>query len=210
MPWYFFVSKFLVKLFFIVFTRWKVKGEENIPGQGPVLIVANHLTNADPPLLCVSLNREVRFMAKEELFRNKFASYFLTGYGCFPVQRGRLDRKSLRQAEKFLADGLALVMFPEGMRSRSRQLRPALPGSALLAWRSGALILPVGIFGTEQMKGRSWFLRRPRVTVNVGKTFQLPATTSKSSRKELTNYIMEHIAELLPPQYQGVYAKQGN
>ena len=213
MPWFYYVIRLLVRILLLLLTRWQVRGSENVPSQGPVLVVANHLNLADPPLLSVSLGRKVVFMAKKELFRFRFIGYFIGGFGAFPVHRGQLDRKALRQAEQVLADGLALVMFPEGMRSRSGRLRPAFPGSALIALRTGVPILPVGITGTEKIKGVAWLLHRPKITVNIGPPFHLPPASSKLTKVELaklTNYIMGRIAELLPLKYRGNYAEQGN
>jgi len=148
-------------------------------------------------------------MAKEQLFRSRFSSYFIRSFGAFPVHRGQLDRKALRQAKQVLAEGQALVMFPEGARSYNNQLRPAFSGSALIAWRNSVPILPVGITGTEKIKGVAWLLRRPRITVNIGHPFYLPPAGSKLTKDELaerTNYIMARIAELLPQEYRGNYA----
>jgi 1-acyl-sn-glycerol-3-phosphate acyltransferase len=149
-------------------------------------------------------------MAKEELFRSPLSAYFVGSFGAFPVHRGRLDRKAIRQAQQVLTDGLALVMFPEATRSKHARLQPAFPGSALIAMHSGVPILPVGIAGTEGIKGLGWVLRHPRIVVNIGRPFNLPAS-SRLNRAELvdnTNLIMERIAELLPPQYRGVYGKR--
>ncbi len=212
MPWFYYVGRLIVRILLLLLTRWQVRGRENIPSQGPLLVVVNHLHLADPPLVAVSLGRKAIFMAKEELFRSRFSSYFVGSFGAFPVYRGQLDRKALRQAEKVLADGLALVMFPEATRSKNAQLQPAFPGSALIAWRSGVPILPVGITGTERIKGVTWWLRRPKITVNIGRPFHLPPVSSKLTKTELaelTNYIMGHIAELLPVEYRGNYAEQG-
>ena len=213
MPWFCYVGRLIVRMLLILLTRWRVRGRENVPSQGPVLVVANHLNLADPPLLWVSLGRRVVFMAKEELFHSRFVGYFIGGFGAFPVHRGQLDRKALRQAGQVLEQGLALVMFPEGMRSRSRQLRPAFPGSVLIALRSGVPILPVGITGTERIKGVAWLLRRPQITVNIGHPFHLSQASSRLTKVELaslTDYMMGRIAELLPQDYRGNYAGQGN
>jgi len=148
-------------------------------------------------------------MAKRELFYSRVIGYFIRGFGSFPVHRGQLDRKALRQAEQLLAQGLALVMFPEGKRSKSAQLEPGFSGSALIAWHSGAPILPVGISGTERIKGAGWLLRRPQITVNIGRPFYLPPVSSKLTKLKLaehTDFIMERIAGLLPPEYRGNYA----
>ena len=213
MPWFYYVARLLVRMLLLLLTRWQVKGIENVPSQGPVLVVANHLNLADPPLLFVSLGRKVVFMAKEELFRSRFIGYFISGLGAFPVHRGQLDRKALRRADQLLADGMVLVTFPEGTRSKSGQLQPAFSGSALIALRSGVPILPVGITGTERIKGVAWLLRCPRVTVNIGQPFHLPLAGSKLTKVELvrlTNYTMGRIAELLPLEYRGNYAGQEN
>ncbi len=210
MPWFYYVGRTLVRMLLLL-TRCRVRGKENIPSQGPLLIVANHLSLADPPLLGVTISRKVIFMAKKELFHFRLIGYFIGSFGAFSVHRGQLDRKALRQAYQVLADGLALVTFPEGTRSRSGQLRPAFSGPALIAMRSGAPILPVGIIGTEKIRGVTWLLRRPQITVNVGHPFYLPPVSSrltKAELAELTNSIMGHIAELLPPEYRGDYAGQ--
>ncbi|MFC1988668.1 lysophospholipid acyltransferase family protein [Chloroflexota bacterium] len=206
------ITRFLVRLVLLLTTRLQVRGKGNIPRQGSLLIVVNHLNLADPPLVSVSLNREAMFMAKEELFRSRISNYFIRKFGAFPVRRGQPDRKALKQAEKILADGFALVMFPEASRSQDGQLQSALPGSALIALRSGSPILPIGISGTEKMKGPFWMLHRPRITVNIGQTFHLPLVNGKITSTELvelTSYIMGHIAELLPANQRGIYVKQG-
>jgi len=150
-------------------------------------------------------------MAKEELFRSRVISYLIRNFGSFPVHRGQLDRQALRQAHQMLTDGLALAMFPEGKRSRNAQLQPAFSGSALIASRNrGVPILPVGISGTEKIKGVAWPLHRPQITVNIGSPFYLPPTNDKLTKEglaQLTVFMMEHIAELLPLEYRGNYAR---
>jgi 1-acyl-sn-glycerol-3-phosphate acyltransferase len=213
LPWFYYVGKVLVRMMMFLLTRWQVKGKENVPRQGPLLVVSNHLHAGDPPVIGVSLGRVAIFMAKDELFRSRCKAYFLRGFGSFSVHRGKLDRKAIRQSEQVLADGLALVMFPEGSRSQNAQLQPGLLGSALIVSRNGVPILPVGLTGSEKIKGWSWMLRRPRITVNIGKPFYLPPAGSKLTKGELaehTTIIMERIAELLPPEYRGVYGGRKN
>ena len=210
MHWVYYTGRVLTRVLLLFLTRWRVRGKENIPSQGPLLIVANHLNVADPPILGVSISRKALFMAKEELFRPRFSSYFIRNFGAFPVRRAGLDRKALNQAEQCLAQGQALFMFPEGSRSKNARLQPAFTGSALIASRIGAPILPVGITGTENIKGVAWWLRRPEITVNIGHPFYPPPASSKLTKVELTKLtdsIMEHIAELLPPEYRGNYGK---
>ena len=198
-----------VKMLLHLLTNWRVRGRDNIPKQGPLLIVANHLHLADPPILGGSLNRRVMFMAKEGLFRPRLAGYLLRQFGVFPVKKGKLNRGAFQWADQLLAQGLALAVFPEGRRSKDAQLQPAFSGMALIASRSGVPVLPVAITGTENMRGIAWWLRRPPVTVNIGRPFHLPPLSDRLTKvelTELTDSIMERIAELLPKKYRGNYS----
>ena len=213
MPWFYYVAGVLARMLLFLLTDWQVRGKDNVPGDGAVIVVANHLNLADPPILSVSLGRKAVFMAKEELFRSKLSGYLSRSFGAFPVQREQLDRGALRQAKRVLADGMALVMFPEGSRSKNARLQEAFPGSALIALRNGAPVLPVGITGTEKFKGVAWLLRRPRVIVNIGRPFSLSSAGGKLTKVELTGLtdsIMARVAELLPPEYRGHYAETSN
>jgi 1-acyl-sn-glycerol-3-phosphate acyltransferase len=209
LPWFYYVGRMIARALFSLLTRLEVRGRENIPAEGPLLVVANHLNLTDPPLLGVSLGRETIFMAKEELFRSPLTAYFVGNFGAFPVHRGKLDRKALRQAQQVLSDGRALIMFPEATRSKRACLQPAYPGSALIAMRGGVPVLPVGISGTERVRGVGWIFRRPRITLNIGRPFRLSAKDfTRAALVENTTLIMERIAELLPPKYRGVYGKR--
>ncbi len=209
----FHISRFLMRILFLLLSHWRVRGRENVPSEGPVLIASNHLHLVDVPLLAVSFGRAVLFMAKGELFHSRVLDYIFRSLGSFPVRRGQIDREALRQARQVFNDGLALVMFPEGTRSKNNRLKSAFSGSALVALRNGVPILPVGITGTEKIKGVAWLLHRPRLTVNIGHPFHLPSVNSKLTKAELaklTNDIMNRIAELLPLEYRGIYTDEGN
>ncbi len=211
MNWFYYAARYIMLFLLALLTRWSVEGRENVPSEGPLLIVANHLHNADPPLLGVCIQRKIMFMAKEELFRNRFSRYFVTGYGAFPVNRGRLTRSALARTEELLGQGYAVVMFPEGRRSKRAKLIEALPGTALVAIKSQAPILPIGITGTEKIAGAFWWLKRPRIRVVIGIPFHLPPLNGKVSKEELTaltDYIMSHIAALLPKEYRGHYGSK--
>lgn len=197
----------LMKGVLLGFCRWKVEGGKRVPASGPVIVVSNHLSMIDPPTLAASLPRRVVFMAKEELFRSKWG-WSYRSYGAFPVRRGEPDRKALHHADTTLKQGLALGMFPEGKRSASAQMSSASVGASLIALRSGAMILPVAITGTEKFKGLGVILSRPRITVRIGEPFFLPSTggrPTKASLSEATDTMMKRVAELLPESYRGAY-----
>lgn len=211
MHWVYYGGRFLTRVLLFLFTHWRVRGKENIPGHGPLLIVVNHLNLADPPIIGVSINRKVMFLAKEELFRPGLSGYIVRNYGAFPVRRSGMNKEAMRKSEQLLAQGMALIMFPEGRRSQGAQLESALSGAALIAARNGVPILPIGIAGTEKLKGITWWLRRPEITVNIGSPFYLSPVNGKLTRVKLiefTHSIMEHIAELLPAEYRGDYGSQ--
>ncbi len=195
----------LMKLLLIGLTRWRVEGKENVPRRGPLIVVSNHLSLIDPPLLGASIPRRISFMAKEELFESTFSRMVVEGYGAFPVRRGRLDKQALRSAWHALDAQGVLGMFPEGRRSSDGHMREAEDGAARIASRKGAQLLPVGIVGSNQVKGVSVIIQRPRVTVTIGRPFSLPLDDHKPRRERLrehTSLIVQHIAELLPASHQ--------
>jgi 1-acyl-sn-glycerol-3-phosphate acyltransferase len=202
------ILRALLLAFFRVMLRYRVCGLENVPKAGPLLIVSNHLSNADPPLLGVTLERPVTFMAKEELFRQPLVGYVLKRVGGFPVNRGRVNLEVVRLAYRLLGAGNALVIFPEGRRSRTGGLQIANHGAAQIAVRAHAPVLPVAISGTEVLDRPSGWLRRPKVTIKIGCPSYLTCVDGRLSHEELdglTDRIMSGIAELLPEAYRGEY-----
>ena len=192
---------------------WKVEGRENIPLTGPLILITNHVHLLDPFFLLFSSPRWINFMAKEELFRSPFLRPWLRWAGALSIHRGgnvREKQKILKNARNALERGLILGMFPEGGRSHDGKLRKGKTGSAVIASKTNVPLLPVGIVGTDKIKGISWLWKRPRIAVNIGKPFKLPPTSgrmSKSQMQLLTTQLMKEIAALLPPEYQGDYAK---
>jgi 1-acyl-sn-glycerol-3-phosphate acyltransferase len=206
MSWVHFLGHISLKTFFFLFTRLDIRGIENVPKQGSLLVTANHLSAMDPPLLGVEIGRPMIFMAKEELFHPGFLGYFMYRLGAFPVHRGRMDREALRRSAEVLARKKVLAMFPEGHRRGVEGYQPqGFMGAALIAERSGVPILPVGICGTERIKGWKWIMHRPRIIICIGVPFHLIPAAGKSRRDELATHtanIMDHIASLLPDEYR--------
>jgi 1-acyl-sn-glycerol-3-phosphate acyltransferase len=192
--------------------NFQIVGSENVPREGPLIVVSNHLNNADPPMVALAIRpRYPMFMAKQEMIDWPLLGPLLKAFGAFPVRRGEADRSALRAAEDVLNRGAVLVMFPEGTRSRTASMRKGHPGTALIALRSGAPILPIGITGTEGA-GWPWIFLKPfsvkSVRIVVGKPFHLPEVQriNNDSTDRATDFIMRRIAGLLPPSYRGVYA----
>lgn len=188
--------------------RCRVVGKENVPRNSSCIIVANHVNLLDSPLLGISLGRKVYFMAKEEVFDSPLIGYLAKQFGAFPVGKGKLDRRAGRKAVELLSQGEALIILPEGTRSKDGKLGPAYHGAALLAVKRGVPIVPVGITGTRHLTGKWWFLKRHRITINIGQPFTLTTASDKLNKEEtrrLTDAVMKHIAELLPEEYRGRY-----
>jgi 1-acyl-sn-glycerol-3-phosphate acyltransferase len=185
-----------------------------VPLEGPLLVVSNHLSNADPPLLSITFPRPLFLMGKSELFRNPAFGWLLRRVGGFPVERGTPDRAALRHALQLLDQGMAVGVFPEGGRSRTGALVSAFPGAGLLALQSRAPILPVAITGTEYFPVNGEKPpRRPAgaprgVTIRFGAPFHVPERVDgkRVSAEEATRLMMCRVAELLPEQYRGVYS----
>ena len=183
------VLKGTFKLFF----RQKVTGLENIPQTGPLIVVANHVSNFDPPVLGAAFNRKIHYMAKSELFENFFLEKLMRTYGAFPVERGRPDTKAIKAALRYIDQGEPIGIFPEGTRSRDGTLGRAKLGSVLLATKSQAPLLPVGL------KTRHPF--KEGVRVHFGKPFTLDKyydrKLDRSEMKEAGKIIMNRIGNLL-------------
>ncbi len=206
------LSNFMQRITLRLFSDWKVTGLENVPPMGPLIVVSNHLSNLDPSLLGSSVPRRLRFLAKANLFRavGPVGRWYLRGYGAFPLDRGGADAKAFRWALRQLQIDSAIVIFPEGTRSRTASMNRAKPGAAALILKSGAPVLPVGISGTENMGA---FLRvvnpTGQIRVNIGQPFSLPSIEGRPGRQvleSLTTDVMRRVCDLLPESYHGYYA----
>lgn len=189
----------------------KIIGSQNIPRTGPLVLVSNHLNDADPPMIGFYFPRPVVTLAKAEMFNYPGLKQFLQLYGAIPVRRGEADLSALRKANEALEQGFTVCVFPEGTRSGEKaQLREAWPGAGLIALRSGAPVIPLAITGSQRLSLPKMFLRpfpRQHVTMTFGEPFTLvkPARLNAEAAKAATHQIMERIAALLPPEYRGYY-----
>jgi 1-acyl-sn-glycerol-3-phosphate acyltransferase len=207
------------RIFGRAMTRVSIEGAiDELPKSGPLIVASNHASNLDVPIigswLIPLLGRRIQWLGKKELFDWPIVGWVAAHGGVHPVERGAADVEAFRLAERILDDGQVLFVFPEGTRSPDGALQEARDGVALLALRTGAPIVPLGISGSD----RVWPKRRPiplpggHVTVRIGRPFkpsdELPPGTPRSAAKhQATELIMRRIAALLPPRQRGVYGR---
>lgn len=206
-PAFYWSCTYLLRGLLRVIVRWDVKGRENVPKTGALIVVSNHLNNADPPILGAGIaKRRIRFMAKVELFKMPFGA-IIKLWDAFPVRRFDADLAAMLNAERILKRGGVLGMFPEGHRSRTGYMGPVHPGTAMIALRSGATILPCAMTGTEQLKNPLVLLRRPRFSVSIGEPIPLEAVRRPTEQQvsDLTRRIVEAIEAQLPESYRAPY-----
>lgn len=188
--------------------RYQVCGQERVPKIGPLLLVTNHLSWYDPFLLAPLLPRRVWFFTKVEVFKWPVAGWLAQLTGQIPVHRGEGDRAALEQALAYLRQGRAVMIFPEGTVERQECMIAAHTGVAMLALRSKATILPIAHSGSRRIlrRHRGWF---PRITIKIGAPY-IPALPEGMARKAglqaVTDEMMGHIAQMLPPENRGAYS----
>jgi 1-acyl-sn-glycerol-3-phosphate acyltransferase len=191
----------------------RVEGDGRIPRTGPFILVSNHCSNLDPEILGWAIgkrtNRLIHFMAKAEMRSWPILGWLASQSGVYFVRRGEGDRSAQRFSLEALAAGRPIAMFPEGTRSRDGRMKTGKPGSALLAMRSGAPLLPVGISGTHRLfPGRARMPHPSRVVIRVGEPFTLPHVPGGRLDREAlaagTERIMSTIEALLPPDQRRV------
>ena len=175
------VLKIILRILFKIFLRLEVKGAENIPATGPLVIASNHLSLLDPPVIGVASTRKVHFMAKQELFVPVLGDIYKL-LGAFPVKRGGADRTAIKHGIDLMLDGGVLAIFPEGTRSKTGAL-------------GKAVIVPTCVKGTDiKRQGKLW----PQVNVKFGKPIFFPQDVpiSKELLHELTEALMLEIKRL--------------
>ena len=189
--------------------RLEVTGRECIPPYGPLIVVSNHLSFTDPPLLVAGITRPLHFIAKRPWFAGPISRYAMSRIHVTPFDRSSLPIDAVRTMLRLLAQDKAVVVFPEGHRSADHSMKQGMLGVVYLALKSQAPILPVGLTGTEKLRG--WRMPAPlcRLTANIGQPFTLPVIEGRPSievMNSILDMIMGRVAALLPESYRGVYA----
>lgn len=200
-----FISLFLYNLFkwsvvsptLHLYFRGRIYGAENVPQQGPLVVVSNHASDFDPPILSCCVGRPVAYMAKQELFEIPILKQAIQLYGAYPVNRGAADRSAIRSALKCLEAGWATGVFLGGTRTPDGQITDPKLGAALIAAKAKAPLLPVSLWGTERiLKKSSVVPRLVPVTVRIGKVIDAPSSTEREELQAVTQKCVAAIEAL--------------
>jgi 1-acyl-sn-glycerol-3-phosphate acyltransferase len=190
--WHFFRALF--KLYF----RWRVYNPERVPVEGPVILAANHASFIDPPLVGAGLPRLINYLARETLFHVPVLAAILRSWKVVPVDRDAGTGKGLKTILQRLSQGGAIILFPEGTRTKDGNFQPARSGIGLTVIKSKAPVVPVRVFGTFEAYGRDKKFPRPsRLQVKYGKPlwFENERAEAETCTKERLKQIYQEIAE---------------
>ena len=192
------VSYLLVFPIYRLMFRGRTTGNTNVPLEGALVVVANHGSHLDPPLLGHALGRPVAFMAKAELFRVPLLGPIIRACGAYPVARGASDREAIRTATDRLDQGWATGVFIDGTRQADGRINNPQPGAALLAARAGVPLLPVAIINSHRALGTG--SRRARllpIHIRIGTPIPPPASRRRADLDATTAACQEQINTLL-------------
>jgi len=186
------VCRGICNVLFRIFFRFKVIGKEKIPKDGKVIVCANHISLLDPIALAISIPRPINFMAKKELFENKFSKWLIGNLGAFPVDREGSDLSAIRNSMKVLKNNGILGIFPEGKRVYEPDIKNAKPGIGIIAVKAQAPVIPIYIDSKYRIFGK--------VLIKVGDPIKVDKyhkqKTTGEDYKKLSEEIMYSIYSL--------------
>lgn len=165
------VAHFFLKFLFTLLWGLRTMRKQGEDGVENYIYASNHRSNLDPPMIGASLDRELYFLAKESLFRQRAFGWLIATFNAMPIKRGRFDRPAMDRCIGLLEEGKNVLIFPEGGRVKGEELGSAKPGVGYLALKSGRPVVPVYVEGTNRL--RRAFFRRPPITVVHGRPIRL-------------------------------------
>ena len=189
----------------------RIEGESlsRVPGSGPLILVTNHVNILEVPVLYTRLQpRPISGFFAAYRMKSGWLRWLLTTFGGIPVERGRPDRQAMRQAADRLRAGDIFALAPEGTRSKDGKLQRGRAGVVLLALETGAPVLPLAFWGSENWQKNLKRLRRTPFNIAVGTPFHIlaPKQPDRTTREAIVDEIMRELADLLPAKYRGAYA----
>ncbi len=205
----------IFRLVFHLLSDVKIIGRENVPKHGPYLITINHVSLFEPPFILAFWPTPPEGAGAVEIWSRPGQAILVRLYHGIPVHRGDFDRQLLDTMIAVLKSGRPLLLAPEGGRTHHIGMRRALPGVAYIVDKTGVPVIPVGIIGTtDDFMNRALHLKRPRLEMRIGKPLILPQVEGKGAMRHEAlqanaDKIMQAIAELMPPEYRGVYQTSG-
>lgn len=202
----------LQRIMYYVFdhiTVTRFYGLENIPKEGGIIVATNHMSRIDIPLLFVNPVRpDITALVTNKYLKYPIINWFVKTAGAIYIDRERADFGAFREAQKLIKRGVSMGIAPEGTRSKIGELMEGKAGMILLAIRSGAPIVPVGLAGTDTAFKRMKSFRKPHLAARFGKPYiieELPRENREEAMQKAIDEIMCRIASLLPPRYWGYY-----
>jgi 1-acyl-sn-glycerol-3-phosphate acyltransferase len=203
--WTYTFVRILISLPTLLIYRVRVIGVKNVPKSGPLILAPNHFSQMDHFFTGIYLRRQVRFMAKSQLFGPPVLTYIYKHGGVFPIRRGHRDEEAFTTAFTILEQGEMLLIYSEGGRSRSGKLGEVKPGIGRIALESGAPVVPVAIHGSAKVRRWKRF-RFPKVTVQFGEPLSFPVEKEPSRERQLE--IATEIFDRVRSMYAGLEARQ--
>ena len=192
------VSKVIIFPIYKLIFRGNLIGRENIPKESSFILVSNHGSLLDPPLLGHAVGRNISFMAKSELFRIPLLGFIIKSCGAYPVKRGIVDKKTIKIACDKLSRNNCIGIFIDGTRQKDGRVNKPKKGAALLSFKNQKMLLPVAIINSHRLVRLKFFIPIfTKIVIKVGKPINPPKSASKNDLVLLTNYLQETINNML-------------
>jgi len=192
------VSKLFVFPIYKFIFKGHLIGRENIPQKDSFIMVSNHGSLLDPPLLGHALGRNISFMAKAELFKIPFLGIIIKACGAYPVKRGIADKNTIKIACKKLSNDNCIGIFIDGTRQKNGRVNKPKQGAALLAFKNQKLLLPVAIINSHRlMRFKFFFPLFSKIVIKVGKPVQPPQSSSRDDLNSVTMHLQDKINNLI-------------